>query len=172
MYVGCKPHTRVTSHAPWYLTSFVILSFVYLPIIRFRHTAKHISTFSRENHLCFGMCAGLWASLWTFFIRDVKNELTPSVIFIITFIYMMRNTAVFFCTRIVQMRFREPFIALSFLNFEWSPEWESPDSKFHRTVLLFFGVFIIARIFPVVNMANCKKCAFNFCWKSRSCAFC
>ena len=55
---------------------------------------------------------------WTFFIRDVKNEPSTSVIFIITFIYMMRNTAVFFCTRIVQMRFREPFIALSFLNFE------------------------------------------------------
>ncbi|MBO7273236.1 MAG: hypothetical protein J6V22_00120 [Clostridia bacterium] len=55
---------------------------------------------------------------WTFFIRDVKNELSTSVIFLITFIYMMRNTAVFFCTRIVQMRFREPFIALSLLNFE------------------------------------------------------
>ena len=55
---------------------------------------------------------------WTFFIRDVKNELSTSVIFLITFIYMMRNTAVFFCTRIVQMRFRKPFIALSFLNFE------------------------------------------------------
>ncbi len=33
---------------------------------------------------------------WTFFIRDVKNGSSTSVIFIITFIYMMRNTAVFF----------------------------------------------------------------------------
>lgn len=54
------------------------------------------------------MFVGLWASQWTFFIRDVKNGTTPSVIFSITFLYIMRNTAVFFCTRIVQTRFREP----------------------------------------------------------------
>ena len=69
-----SPHARVTSHDSWYLTSFVILSFVNLPIIRFRHIPKHISSFSRENILCFRMCVGCGRTVWTFFIRDVKNR--------------------------------------------------------------------------------------------------
>ena len=112
----------------------------------------------------------LWANLLDIFHSWCWERLfSTSVIFHITFIYVMRNTAVFFCTRIVQSRFREPFVLLPFFTFEWTPEWESPDLMFHRTVLLFFGVFIIAWFFANVNMANCKKCAFNFCRKSRNC---
>ena len=114
-----SPQTRVTSHDSWYLTSFVILSFIDLPIIRFRHISKHIFSFSRENTLCFRMCAGLWASLWTFFIRDVQNGIfSTSVIFLITFIYMMRNTAVFFCTRFAQTSVPRTVSSLPFLNFK------------------------------------------------------
>jgi hypothetical protein len=37
----------------------------------------------------------------------------------------MRNTAVFFCTRIVQIPVPRT-VSLPFFYFEWSPEWESP----------------------------------------------
>jgi hypothetical protein len=138
----------------------------------FRHILKHISLFSRENILCFCMFVGCGRGFGRFSFVMLRTDFSTSVIFSITFIYMMRNTAVFFCTRIVQTRFREPLSLLPFLNFEWSPEWESPDLMFHRTVLLLVGVFIIPHFFAIVNMANCKKCAFNFCRKSRNCNKC
>ena len=53
---------------------------------------------------------------WTFFIRDVKNGSSTSVIFSITFIYMMRNTAVFFCARFAQTSV--PRTVPTVLNFE------------------------------------------------------
>ena len=59
------------------------------------------------------MCIEEGRSPWTFFIRDVKNGFTTSVIFIITFLYVMRNTAVFCYTRIVQLPVpRTVFIAV------------------------------------------------------------
>ena len=117
------------------------------------------------------MCIEEGRSPWTFFIRDVKNGFFYLGILYQYLIYVMRNTAVFFCTRIVQIPVPRT-VSIPFLNFEWSPEWESPDLMFHRTVLLLFGVFIIAQFLPPVNMANCKKCAFIFCRKSRNCNKC
>ena len=160
-------------HFSWFLVSNIFFNPLFLQSAHhlFAISQNTISNFSNENTLCFRMFAWWGANFWTFFIRDVKNGYSTSVIFIITFIYMMRNTAVFFCTRIVQTSVPRT-APLPFLNFEWSPEWESPDLMFHRTVLLLVGVFIIPHFFAIVNMANCKKCAFNFCRKSRNCNKC
>ena len=65
-------------------------------------------------------------------------------------------------------RFREPSL-FPFFNLEWSPEWESPDLMFHRTVLLFFGDFIIPHFLAIVNMASYQKYVFAFYAKGRNC---
>ena len=152
--IFCNPLFRLSTHHPLpsYPKTQFPLSLTRIPFV----------------FVCASVCGRIF---WTFFIRDGKNGASTSVIFSITFIYMMRNTAVFFCTRIVQTPVPRT-APLPFFTFEWSPEWESPDLMFHRTVLLLVGVFIIPHFFAIVNMANCKKCAFNFCRKSRNCNKC
>ena len=98
----------------------------------------------------------------------VRTEFLPRYSLSIPFIYVMRNTAVFFCTRIVQIPVPRT-VSIPFFGFEWSPEWESPDLMFHRTVLLFFGDFIIPHFLALVNMASYQKYAFAFYAKGRNC---
>jgi hypothetical protein len=47
----------------------------------------------------------------------LRTDFSTSVIFLITFLYIMRNTAVFFCTRIVQIPVPRT-VSLPFFYFE------------------------------------------------------
>jgi hypothetical protein len=97
--IFCNPLFRKSTHHPFFS----------YPKTHFFHSLRRI-TFV---FVCSSVCGRIF---WTFIIRDGKNGFSTSVFFSNTFIYVMRNTAVFFCTRIVQIPVPRT-VSLSVLQF-------------------------------------------------------
>ena len=85
-------------HFSWFLVSNIFFN----PL--FRKSTRHLFSSYPKTQFLHSLgripfvlyVRSMRGECWTFIIRDVQNGFSTSVFFLNTFLYMMRNTAVFF----------------------------------------------------------------------------